>query len=47
MKLVELKDFSMKGMIYDQAIGEYKKGGLLLIEHIKKVMARHKRRGIP
>jgi hypothetical protein len=45
MKLVELKDFTFKKMIYDKAKEEAKRGVKILADQIKKVMARYRKRG--
>lgn len=45
MKIVEISDFTMKRIVYKEGINEYKNGLQLQIEHMKKVMAKYKKRG--
>ena len=45
MKLVELKDFTFKKMVYDKAKEEAKWGVKILIDQIKKATAKHRKRG--
>jgi di/tripeptidase len=44
MKLVELNDFAMKGMVYKTSKEEFRKGVDIMTEQVKRVMAKYKKK---
>ena len=44
-KIKELKDFPFKSSIYDKSIEEARKGTELIVEQLKKAMAKYRKKG--